>query len=109
MRPPPANDTVRPGGRWVTGAGGNSRRKRSASMSVSRFVLLGRSVTGRRGIVLGAAVAALAVAIGLASEPARSAPTPLAVSVTGAQPVYLEQTGGTANVAIVMTTANGQP
>ncbi len=78
-------------------------------MSVSRFVRLARSVIGRRGIVLGAAVAALAVAVGLASEPARSAPTPLAVSVTGAQPVYLEQAGGTANVAIVMTTANGQP
>ncbi len=58
----------------------------------------------RRWMLAGLAVAALAAAV-MVSPPARSATTPLQVTVSAAQPVYLVHAGQTAQPGLVLTTA----
>jgi beta-glucosidase len=70
-----------------------------------------RALVGGRRATL-AIVGALAVAGAiLATAPARSAPqpSPAAVTIASAKPVYLVHNGDTAQVGITMTTAGGQP
>jgi beta-glucosidase len=57
------------------------------------------------------AVLALAavMAAAIASQPARSATTPVQVTVSAAQPVYLVHAGQTAQPGLVLTTAGGVP
>jgi beta-glucosidase len=77
-------------------------------MSAPRISHVVGRVLARRWTLVGLAAAALAVAV-TASQPARSAPTPVAVTVSAAQPVYLVQAGQTAQPGLVLTTAGGQP
>ncbi|HWE09819.1 MAG TPA: glycoside hydrolase family 3 N-terminal domain-containing protein [Solirubrobacteraceae bacterium] len=77
-------------------------------MSVFRIPPLAGRAAGRRWTLIGLAAAALAVAV-TASQPARSATTPAAVTVSAVQPVYLVHAGQTAQPGLVLTTAGGQP
>ncbi len=76
-----------------------------SAFSIPRLV--GRMLA-RRWSLVGLAVAALAAAA-VASQPARSATTPLQVTVSAAKSVYLVHAGDTAQPGIVLTTAGGQP
>jgi beta-glucosidase len=77
-------------------------------MSVHRIVNLAGRAAMRRWALLAAVAAAAVVAAVTVSQPARSATTPLPVTVSAAQPVYLVHAGDTAQPVITLTTAGGQ-
>jgi beta-glucosidase len=66
-----------------------------------------RRVLARRWMLVGVAAAALAAAV--TAGHARSATTPVPVTVSAAQPVYLVHAGQTAQPGLVLTTAGGVP
>ena len=77
-------------------------------MSAFRIAHLARRALGRRWMLLGLAAAALTWAA-IAGQPARSATTPVPVTVSAARPVYLVHAGQTAQPGLVLTTAGGVP
>jgi beta-glucosidase len=99
---PPATMGIRAGR-------GSGRDRGRVSVSISRIA---RSAGGalRRWRV---AAAVTGVALGgaglVATQQARSAPSPAAVTIAAAQPVYLEHAGDTAHVGVTLSTAGGAP
>jgi beta-glucosidase len=77
-------------------------------MPTLRIPDLVRRALARRWTLVGLAAAALAMAL-TAGQPARSATTPVPVTVSAAQPVYLVHAGQTAQPGLVLTTAGGVP
>jgi len=76
-------------------------------MSALRIAHLARRALARRWALVGLGAAALLTAVG-ASQPASSATTPLQVTVSAAQPVYLVHAGQTAQPGLVLTTAGAR-
>ncbi len=78
-------------------------------MSEFRIPAIARRLVARRWLLLGLAAVGLLTAMAVGQQPARSATTPVQVTVAAARPVYLVHAGQTAQPGLVLTTAGGQP
>jgi beta-glucosidase len=78
-------------------------------MSAYRFACSTLRALGRRWTLIGIAAAVAAAAAVTASEPARSDPTPVQATISAVKPVILVHAGDTAQPALALTTAGGQP